>query len=208
MQHIPFTSNHTDHCTDKGFRFEFFCEKCHDGFMTEFKTFGIGTLNTLLDMGESLFGGFFHQASSLAQRVHSASWERAKDSAFLEAVEEAKKHFHRCSRCANYFCNRCWNPEQGLCTHCAPFLEQEIESARRQAAIEQAHEKVRNKTYVTDEDVNINMQVTCPECNAPTGKAKFCPNCGAKTGVKKVCSGCTTEMSPSVKFCPECGAKN
>jgi hypothetical protein len=208
MQHIPFTNNHSDHSTDKGFRFEFFCAKCHDGYMTEFQTYTIGAVSTVLDMGESLFGGIFHQASDIAHKVHSAAWERAKDSAFLEAVEETKKHFYRCSRCGSYFCKNCWNPDEGLCTNCAPFLAQEIESAKRHAAIDQAHEKVRNINYVTEEDVSVDMQVTCPECQSPTGKSKFCPNCGAKLGVKKICFQCKAEITSSVKFCPECGAKN
>lgn len=207
MKHIPFGSNYRDHSTDSGFRFEFFCEKCRDGYMTEFKSYAIGTLNTLFDIGESLFGGFFRHASRATERVHSATWERAKDKAFMESVDEAKKQFYRCSRCGNYFCKNCWNPDKGLCANCAPFLAQEIESAKRHAAIRQAREKVEKITYVTEEDVCEDMQVTCPKCKCPTGKGKFCPECGEKLGVKKICPGCRAEISVSTKFCPECGGK-
>ena len=32
MALIRFTRNHTDHSTDKGFQFEFFCDRCGNGF--------------------------------------------------------------------------------------------------------------------------------------------------------------------------------
>src|SRR5512136_2231576 len=38
MGAIQFTRNHTDHSTDKGFQFEFFCDRCGNGFMSEFKS--------------------------------------------------------------------------------------------------------------------------------------------------------------------------
>lgn len=42
MALIQFTRNHTDHSTDKGFQFEFFCDRCGNGFMSEFKTSATG----------------------------------------------------------------------------------------------------------------------------------------------------------------------
>ena len=37
MALIQFTKNHSDHSTDKGYQFEFFCDRCGNGFMSEFK---------------------------------------------------------------------------------------------------------------------------------------------------------------------------
>src|SRR5205809_13617 len=37
MPLIQFTRNHSDHSTDKGYQFEFFCDRCGNGFMSEFK---------------------------------------------------------------------------------------------------------------------------------------------------------------------------
>jgi hypothetical protein len=37
MALIQFTRNHSDHSTDKGYQFEFFCDRCGNGFMSEFK---------------------------------------------------------------------------------------------------------------------------------------------------------------------------
>ena len=35
MALIQFTKNHSDHSTDKGYQFEFFCDRCGNGFMSE-----------------------------------------------------------------------------------------------------------------------------------------------------------------------------
>ena len=207
MKHIPFSNNYRDHSTERGFRFEFFCEKCRDGYMTEFQSYTIGTIKNLFGVAEGLFGGFFRKASAASRRVHSATWEHSKDGAFLKAVEEAKKHFHRCSRCGDYFCKNCWNPDEGLCIKCAPFLRQEIESAKRQTAIRQAKKKVEQADYIKEVDIEKNMQVTCPKCQSPVKKGKFCPECGTRLNTKKICMECKMEISMSAKFCPECGAK-
>ena len=37
MALIQFTKNHSDHSTDRGFQFEFFCDKCGNGYMTRFQ---------------------------------------------------------------------------------------------------------------------------------------------------------------------------
>ena len=42
MALIQFTRNHNDHSTDKGFQFEFFCDRCGNGFMTEFQPSAMG----------------------------------------------------------------------------------------------------------------------------------------------------------------------
>jgi len=34
MALIQFTKNHSDHSTDKGYQFEFFCDRNGNGFMT------------------------------------------------------------------------------------------------------------------------------------------------------------------------------
>ena len=42
MALIQFTRNHTDHLTDKGFQIEFFCDRCGNGFLSEFKASATG----------------------------------------------------------------------------------------------------------------------------------------------------------------------
>ena len=40
MSLIQFTRNHNDHSTDKGYQFEFFCDRCHNGFMSGVSALG------------------------------------------------------------------------------------------------------------------------------------------------------------------------
>src|SRR5207248_7745511 len=62
MALIQFTRNHTDHSTDKGFQFEFFCDRCGNGFMSEFKTSATGMAASALHAAGSFFGGVLGQA--------------------------------------------------------------------------------------------------------------------------------------------------
>jgi membrane protease subunit (stomatin/prohibitin family) len=207
MQNISFRNRHRDHSNDAGFRFEFFCGRCNDGYMTQFKPYTVATVNNILNMGESLFGGFFHQVSSVTERMQSSGWEVAKDKAYMEAVEEARRHFFRCSKCGDHFCKNCWNPQIGLCAGCAPFIAQEIQSAKQYAAVEQIQEHARQMSHVTPQMMSAPMQVTCPVCQSPAGSGLFCPNCGAQLLQKKVCSRCGTQADSSANFCPGCGGK-
>jgi hypothetical protein len=45
MSLIQFTRNFTDHSTDKGYQFEFFCDRCGNGFTSEFKAPGAGRIS-------------------------------------------------------------------------------------------------------------------------------------------------------------------
>jgi hypothetical protein len=58
MALIQFTRNHHDHSTDKGFQFEFFCDRCGNGFMSEFQPSAMGLAASALRSAGTLFGGF------------------------------------------------------------------------------------------------------------------------------------------------------
>lgn len=73
------------------------------------------------------FGGVLGGAGSAVEGLAQAGWGEARDTAFKDAVEQAKRHFHRCAKCSGYFCDRCWNAGKGLCLNCAP----DVESANR-----------------------------------------------------------------------------
>jgi hypothetical protein len=57
MGKIEFTRNYSDLSTDKGFQFEFFCDRCGTGYRTSFQPFVLGTVSSALDAASSLFGG-------------------------------------------------------------------------------------------------------------------------------------------------------
>lgn len=207
MALIQFVRNHNDLSTDRGFQFEFFCDRCGSGYQTHFQASASGLLTDALDVASGLLGGLLNQAASASQRVHSAAWEQAHDKAFTDAVAEAKPHFQHCKRCSKWVDPQCWNAERGLCLDCAPDLEAEFSAIQTEAAIEDAREKARQVDYVSAEKFKQTVVGTCPNCGARLTGGKFCPECGQPVTKKKFCSECGAEVGAAVKFCPECGAK-
>jgi membrane protease subunit (stomatin/prohibitin family) len=207
MSEIQFSDNHQDLSTDTGFQFEFYCEGCHDAWRSPFDRYATGTADSVLGMAESVFGGIFSSARNAIGHVRSAGWQKARDEAFRTAVEEARAHFHRCPRCANHYCDNCWNADEGTCTVCVPLLDAELAAIQRQAKIDRAREAAYERATVSEEDLQQRV-VSCPECSAPVGRAKFCPECGTPVALKRNCGSCEAEIPASAKFCPECGAKS
>jgi len=149
-------------------------------------------------------------ASTAIRGVAEAGYNAARDSAFKEAIEGAKGHFHRCAQCFQYNCASCFDKTTGLCFNCAPNVNVVIETARAQAvaqgAAAAAHSEGLSRGQ-TKYDVKQDRQLVCPNCRAETHGAKFCPECGTKTGVKAACTSCAAGIEPGAKFCGECGAK-
>src|SRR5262245_58006052 len=141
MALIQFTRNYHDLSTDTGFQFEFFCDRCGNGYQTEFQASALGTVTNALDAAGNLFGGFFGSAASAARNVRSAAWEKAHDHAFAASIEEAKPHFHKCKRYGHWVDGDCWNTERNLCKDCAPDLQEEMSSIQVGAAINDARTK-------------------------------------------------------------------
>jgi hypothetical protein len=102
MSLIEFTRNHTDHSTDKGYQFEYFCDRCGNGFMTEFKPSAMGMAGSALRAAGSLFGGILGSASNSAYEIERAVQGPAHDKAFRESVEEAKPNFRQCPKCTHW----------------------------------------------------------------------------------------------------------
>ncbi|MFZ6029146.1 MAG: zinc ribbon domain-containing protein [Chloroflexota bacterium] len=212
---IEFTRNYADQCTDKGFQFEFYCDRCGTGYRTRFSPFALGTLTSALDAGNSLLGGLFSKAADLTERARSATWEKAHDDAFTAAMQELRPEFIQCPRCSSWVCKKsCWNARKGLCKSCAPDVG--VEMAAAQAS--KASEKVWENAQASDEDTKVignqkawkaGVRASCPHCNAPLdGTPKFCPECGQKIQAEKFCVECGTKLAAAAKFCPECGTKN
>lgn len=75
MDAIEFTRNYTDHSTDRGFQFEFQCDRCGNGYKTQFQAWALGNVSGALDAASSLFGGVFGRAADLGERARSAGWQ-------------------------------------------------------------------------------------------------------------------------------------
>jgi len=211
-ERIEFTRNYSDLSTNKGFQFEFYCDRCGSGFRTRFKASVSGTITEVLDSAGSLFGGIFNSAANVGERMRSVTWEKAHDEAFTEAMKELKPDFIQCPRCSSWVCRKsCWNVKKGLCKECAPDMGVEMAAAQASRSVEE----VWAHAAMSEEDKKLaagnwreNIRASCPECEAPLqGNAKFCPECGARLKAKTECPSCGEKLTPGAKFCPECGQK-
>lgn len=182
---IQFTKNYNDLSTDKGFQFEFFCDRCGNGSRSSFKPSVTGNVSGVLNAASSLLGGVFSAAADMGERVHSAAWERAHDAAFLEAAQELRGEFIQCPRCSSWVCKAgCWNNKRGLCKECAPDLGVEMSAAQASRSVEEvwAHAAMAEEDKkLGEENWRETIRATCPKCGvALAANVKFCPECGAK----------------------------
>jgi hypothetical protein len=209
---IEFVTNYNDLSTDRGFQFEFNCNRCGAGFRTPFKATASGVVTEVLDTAGGIFGGLLGTAASVSSRVHSAGWQRAHDAAFTAASQEIKPSFIQCPRCQSWVCRKsCWNQKKGLCKECAPDLGVEMAAAQASRSVEE----VWAYAAMAEDDKHLSAAVwrkgvraTCPKCEAALpGNVKFCPECGAKIQGEDTCGACGVKLIPGAKFCPECGAR-
>jgi hypothetical protein len=208
-----FTRNHRDHSNDTGFQFEFFCDKCGNGYRSKFQASALGVGSKIAKGLGSLFGGSkLWGAGVAADHLKDGLRGSGHDDAFKKAIEEIRPKFHQCTRCGNWVCpDVCWNESRGLCEACAPDLAEEAAHHQAQIASQQVAEKMRNVDLVEDVDVKAQMVSACPHCKSRLAPgAKFCAGCGkpvvASAGAqKKFCSGCGTQLVGGVKFCSGCG---
>ena len=213
MDAIEFTRNYSDLSTDRGFQFEFQCDRCGNGYKTTFQAWTMGTVSGALDAASSLFGGVFNQAANLSERARSAQWQQARDKSLVAAIQEIKPNFVQCPRCSSWVCKKsCWNNAKGLCKNCAPDLGVEMAAAQASRTTQEIweHSQVaeEDRAMLKEENWRAGVRATCPNCNAPLAKdAKFCPECGAAIQANKFCTKCGAKLAPGAKFCAECGTK-
>lgn len=204
---IQFTQNYHDLSTSHGFQFEFYCDRCRSGHRTTFRATPSGVVSELLGAASSIFGGVFGRAQDLTDRARSATWERAHDKAFQEAMAELQPHFHQCPRCTYWVDRQCWVDARGLCKSCAPDVAEEAAHAQVYAEIQRTNEAIYDSATARQDLVGRTVTVQCRHCGAQTGGAKFCPECGTQTSVDRFCGECGAKMPATVKFCPECGTR-
>ena len=207
---IQFTKNYSDHSNDQGFQFEFFCDKCGNGFMSRYQTNAIGVAEGALKAAGAIFGGILGRAAYAGDYMKDSLRGKARDEAFEKAVTEGKTHFKQCGRCGKWVCpDVCWNAAKSLCDDCAPDLAKEAAAAQAEAAKEQIFEKAKSTDFVKNVDLTRDAAAACPKCGAKlAAAAKFCEECGTAINAKSKCESCGAEMDPHAKFCPDCGAKH
>ena len=201
---IAFTRNYRDHSNEQGAQFEFFCDKCGSGRMSEFVPNKLGMAAGLLRAAGTIFGGRVAQMGQAGTQVKDMLRGKARDEAFARAVEAAKPFFKQCTRCGKWVCPEvCWNEARSLCEACAPDLAEEAAAAQAQAASEQVAAKARSVDQVAAVNMAAQQLAACPHCGARVQGGKFCASCGKPLTSKLACAKCGAEFSG--KFCPECG---
>ncbi|MEO8878327.1 MAG: zinc ribbon domain-containing protein [Polyangiaceae bacterium] len=178
MTLIAFTKNHQDLSTDRGYQFNFYCDKCGNGYMTSFQASVIGTAGSVLRAAGSIFGGVVSSAGNGAYEMQRAVGGPAHDSAFKAAVDECKGHFCQCRNCGSWVCPEvCFNAQAGQCKTCAPDFDTQFASnhahAKVDAARGQLSEAAQKVDYVHGADLGANAVWHAP---APQyGAAAYAP---------------------------------
>ena len=208
MPKVRFTDNYTDHSTESGYQFEFFCERCGNGYKSGFQASAIGMGSKVArGLGGLLGGGGLANLGYAGSEAKDLTESQAKDKALAKAVEEMAPYFKQCHRCGQWVCNEiCWNEEYGLCVNDAPKLEQEIAGMQSDAQLQQVRDKVSQVDFAKDVNVERRQVALCPHCGAEDEHSgKFCPSCGKALSMPVACARCGTESPRGTKFCPECG---
>lgn len=213
---FQFADNHRDLCipsgTGAGFQFEFYCQCCNDTWRSPFEAFRSGQVSGWLSQAQgvlgSLFGNTGYALGRAAAGMAEAGWGEGRDEAFRAAIEQAKPLFHRCAKCTQVVCARCWNIESGLCRNCAPIEAAEVQAARTRGHVEAAAEaayKLGQQRVGPRVAVDAKMQLVCPACGTETRGASFCSQCGQALAVQVDCPACQAVIPSGARFCPAFG---
>jgi double zinc ribbon protein len=206
---IPFTDNYRDLSNERGYQFEFVCERCGNGYRSPFQTDKVAMGKGLLKGLGRLTGGKLAELGYASDEIVNRSTNSpAKDKALAAAVETIRDQFKQCRGCGNWVCTPvCWNHEVGQCLQCSPSVTDELSRAQAEAQVSQIREKVKDTDWTEDLDVTTRAIVQCPSCGASTEGGKFCGSCGASLNPVKHCTNCGGELKADAKFCAECGQK-
>lgn len=208
---LEFVRNYDDLSTERGFQFEFFCDRCGTTFRTEFQASAAGAVTELFGTASTIFSNIFGIARDEPERVCSSAWWQARDNAFRAAVTEVKPEFIQCTHCLRWVCRRnCWNIQKELCKECAPYPDIEITADLANHSLQEVWTHLA-KAEGNKQDLAEGHMTTftaCPNCEAslPTN-VKFCPECGIKIHTHLHCVECGASINLNARFCPDCGQK-
>ena len=210
---VPFASNYSDLSTEEGNQYEFFCERCGNGYKSTFKNATITNIGSKATKSlGGMFGGKLSKvASSADAALHNVADSKVTEKAFSSAVDEVQRRFHRCNICRDWVCEeKCWDDQYGLCTTCAAEQRNQEQAGVEAAAAAQPEQVAEAAQAVAAAFTGVITQAqtvnACPSCGAQhAAGAKFCPECGHALNVNLACPKCGAESPSGTKFCPECG---
>ena len=204
---VPFTDNFSDLSNNDGYQFEFYCERCGNGYRSPFQNDVMERGRGMLRAAGGLFGGRMQSLAGAADSAMNRSTNSAaKDKALREAVTAVAPNFKQCRGCGNWVClDVCWNADIGQCVTCSPVVAEELSKAQAAAQVDQIREKVKETDWTTGIDTTTRAKVTCPSCGAPVSGGKFCGECGGKLAATTFCTECGNDLPAGTRFCGECG---
>ena len=206
MANVPFTGNYEDLSTDRGYQFKFYCEKCHNGYMSSFQTSKMGMLGAAARVAGSLFGGVFGRVAR--QRVRSAarrSADRAHDSALKDAVERDRADLQAVHALRQLGLRADLLEQEGR-----PLRDLRARSRRRDGRragrgrartdAESAHRRLHEPARRPQPAAAV-----CPSAARRRRAASSATNAARRCSPKRGCAECGNEAEGTPKFCPECG---
>lgn len=198
-----FVRNVQDLSDDGGYKFRFNCDKCGDGFESQYIAASTNMLKTAVDVFSMLkpFGGY--GAKRVAESIDRGLRGKERDKAYEKAVHRAMHFFKKCNGCGKWVCPQsCWNQKFGMCEACAPDANEEKLKQLAQKDVGQALKSVQQSQQFAV------RRLSCPVCNQSVAGGKFCEHCGSSLEQSRTCHGCGYELKATAKFCTECGAKS
>src|SRR5471032_84733 len=103
MALTKFVNNVQDLSDDGGYKFRFKCDRCGDGFESQYIASKSNMLKTAIEMFQ-VFNPIAGRIESVANSVGRGLNGKEHDAAYERAIGEAQAFFKKCSACGHWVC--------------------------------------------------------------------------------------------------------
>jgi len=196
-----FTATYEDLSTRRGYQFKFCCDECGSGHVTRHRQERATVTGVVLGFLDLFGWGRGVRACWLGGEIAESGWlGKAHVDAYVQAVAESKKHFHRCPRCRKWVClQNCWNDQARQCCACAPDIRLEL-AAHKAHAMAAACKQLLTIARRIEATTSADPDAPIPnehETAAPTA-VHFCSECGAKVTGGCLCAACDKALATTI----------